>query len=232
MALRNIQGITGLPFNVKPFIDITDTLPSRSPDPEPYRELAAITHIAVHHSAVEGATIQSYANYHVNTLKWSHIGYHFVIKGDQAYQTNDLLTFSYHTSGNNHYTVSVSISGDLSKRPLSEVERNNLYAVILTYMSLFNIPVEHVLGHNEYPGNVTACPCIDMNKVRDDLRNIQMLMNKNTSWDAKQKKKNEVVEEINYLFGLVKNGPEDGNAQWAMNNFLDLHDYLKEKKLL
>lgn len=232
MSLRNIPVITGLPFDVKPFIDITDQLPSRTPDPEPYREKDAITHISVHHSAVEGATIQSYANYHVNTLGWAHIGYHMVVKGDQVFQTNDLLTFSYHTSSNNHYTVSVSVSGDLSKRDLSDAERNNLYAVILTYMDIFNIPVEHVLGHKEYPDNNTSCPCIDMNQVRDDIRTLQMKLKQADSWEAKLQKVSAIVSEINYLNSLIKAGPNDGNAQWAVNKQLELHDLMKQTGLL
>jgi hypothetical protein len=230
--MRNVMAITGLPFEVKPFIDITDTLPSRKPDPEAPRTPDQITHISVHHSAVEGGTIQGYADYHVNTLKWAHIGYHMVIKGDQVYQTNDLLTFSYHTSSNNHYTVSVSVSGDLSKRALTDAERNNLYAVILTYMDLFNIPVDHVLGHNEYPGQNTACPCISMERVRDDLRFIQAKMKRPDPWQEKVDKATAVVKEINYLSELSKKGKEDGDAIWAINHYVDLYDFMKGKGLL
>lgn len=230
--MRNVQVIPGLPFDVKPFIDITDTLPSRPNDPEPYRAPGDITHISVHHSAVEGATIKSYADYHVNVQKWYHIGYHMVVKGDQVYQTNDLLTFSYHTSSNNGYTVSVSVSGDLSKRPLSEVERNNLYAVILTYMSLFNIPVENVLGHNEYPQNSTSCPCIDMNQVRADVKTLQIRMQQGQTWKAKAEEVSRYINQINYMTDRIKLGEADGNANWAMNNLLDQIASFKAKKLL
>jgi hypothetical protein len=129
----------------------------------------------VHHSGVENGTIQGYADYHVNTRKWYHIGYHMVVKGSQLYQTNDLLTFSYHTSGNNNYTVGISVSGDFTKRSMTDDERNNLYAGILTLMEMFNIPVEHVLGHNQYPGNEkTECPGFSMDVVRDDIRKLQL----------------------------------------------------------
>jgi hypothetical protein len=231
-AMRNVSLVTGLPFNVKPIIDITDTLPSRTPDPEPRRTPDQITHISVHHSAVEGATIQSYADYHVNTLGWAHIGYHMVIKGDQIYQTNDLLTKSYHTSGNNGYTVSVSVSGDLSKRPLSDMERNCLYSVILTYMDLFNIPVENVLGHREYPDNNTSCPCIDMNQVRSDIRTLQMRMQRDDSWAKKNDRLAEMGKEFTYLNGLLKAGEQDGNAQWAMSVYMDVYDFMKSKNYL
>ncbi|OXM83957.1 peptidoglycan recognition protein family protein [Paenibacillus rigui] len=236
-VLRHIQA-TALPFSVKPFIDITDTLPSRTPDPEPRRTKDQITHISIHHSAVEGATIESYANYHVNTLGWAHIGYHFVIKGDQAYQTNDLSTFSYHTSSNNSYTVSVSISGDLSKRPLSEVERNNLYAVILTYMSLFNIPVENVLGHNEYPSNNTSCPCIDMVQVRNDIRTLQNKISYTNSPQYAQERAFKIANQILFFYNLAQGKNPDGtaaspgNIEWGKNVLLELDPFMTEKGLL
>lgn len=232
MSLRNIQLITGLPFEVNPIQDITDTLPNRSPDQEPYRTKEQITHISIHHSAVEGGTIQGYANYHVNTLKWSHIGYHTVIKGNQIFQTNDLLTFSYHTSSNNHYTVSVSVSGDLSKRRLTNDERDCLYATVLTYMDVFNIPVENVLGHNEYPGNNTACPCIDMNQLRQDVKTIQMKMQQINTWESKMKNVDAILNQISYLTDLMKAGEKDGNAVWAVNAFMDVADMMRSKHLL
>jgi hypothetical protein len=236
--MRNVSLVTDLPFNVPQIIDITDTLPSRTPDPETPRTPEQITHIAVHHSAVEGATIQSYANYHVNTNKWYHIGYHTVIKDGVPYQTNDLLTFSYHTSGNNHYTVSVSISGDLSKRPLSEPERNALYAVILTYMELFNIPVEHVLGHNEYPGNSTSCPCIDMHKVREDIRTIKQQMEYKKTPEHGKATAFKIANQILYMANMVQGKLSDGTQadagqiEWATQMLLSLEEFMNAKKLL
>ncbi|OCT12650.1 hypothetical protein A8709_33100 [Paenibacillus pectinilyticus] len=232
MPIRNIKVIPNLPFDVLPIQDITDTLPSRLPDPETPRTPEQITHIAVHHSAVEGGTIQGYADYHVNSLKWAHIGYHCVVKGNQIYQTNDLLTFSYHTSSNNAYTVSVSVSGDLSKRSLTDDERNCLYATILTYMDLFKIPVENVWGHNEYPQNNTACPCIDMNQLRQEIKTIQMKMQQQVTWAAKMKNVSDIVNQINYLTGLMKAGEKDGNAVWAANAFSDVADMMRSKHLL
>lgn len=230
--LRNIKCVDGLPFSVKPFIDITDSLPYRSPDPETPRTKEQIKRISIHHSAIEGASIESYANYHVNTLGWAHIGYHFVVKGEQAYQTNSLNTFSYHTSSQNYDTVSVSVSGDLSKRGLTDAERNNLYAVILTYMDLFDIPVENVLGHKEFAGNQTSCPCLDMNKIRYDIKTLHMKLSQNSTWAAKIGKVSEFVNEVNYLTDMIKRGENDGNANWALNVLGEAIQIFNDKKLL
>lgn len=233
MSLRNIQVIRDLPFSVKPFVDITDTLPSRTPDPEPMRTLEQITHASLHHSAVEGGTIQGYADYHVNKLGWAHIGYHNVIKLDTLYQTNNWLTKSYHTSSHNGYTISFSISGDLSKRALTDIERKLLYAGLLTALSVFpKLRIENIRGHNEYPDNATSCPCIDMNQVRADVKNLQMLMDQQNTWEAKIAKVSDMINQFNYMNKLLTPGPSDGNAQWAMNQQLDLYDLMKQQGLL
>ena len=213
-------------------MDITDTLVSKPNDPNPMRLPTDITHISVHHSAVEGSTIESYARYHVLTKGWFHIGYHMVIKGDQAFQTNDILTFSYHTASNNAHSVSVSISGDLSKRTLSEIERNILYGVILTYMSIFNIPIDNVLGHNEFPGQATSCPSIDMQKVRSDIATLQMTLKQQETWEAKLNKVSQIGNQINYMNNLIKVGKDDNNARWAVDQQMKLYEIMKAQKLL
>lgn len=231
--MRNIQLIQGLPFKVNLIQDITDTLPSRFPDPEQIRTSEQITHISIHHSGVEGGTIAGYADYHVNTLKWSHIGYHIVIKGDQLFQTNDLLTFSYHTSSNNHYTIGISISADLTKRPMSDVERNNLYAAILTIIGLFKIPVENVLGHNEYPDNKTACPATDMQRIRNDIKTIQNQMEYAKSDENAKAVAFKIANQILYLANLINStDATDGNKVWARQMLLELEPFMKERGLL
>jgi hypothetical protein len=235
--MNNVKCITGLPFTVKEFIDITTTLPSK-PNPETPRTKEQIKRIAVHHSAVEGATIESYARYHVYTNGWPCIGYHMVIKGDQVYQTNDLATFSYHVSGQNFDSVSVSISGDLSKRSLSEAERNNLYAVILTYMDMFNIPVEAVLGHNEFQGQNTTCPAIDMNKVRSDITAIKEKLAYTKSEEYAKATAynigNQILYLVNMLNGKMSDGTEssDGQKAWSKAMLLELAPFMKERGLL
>lgn len=236
--MRNIKAIPGLPFKINEFQDITDTLPSRSPDPESVRTPEQITHISVHHSAVEGGTIMGYANYHVNTLGWAHIGYHIVIKEDQIFQVNDLMTFSYHTSSNNSYTIGISVSADFSKREPSEVERTNLYAAILTVMDLFKIPVDNVMGHNEYPQNNTACPCIDMNKVRNDIRTLQNQMIYANSDAAAKIRAHAIANQILYFCNLSQgkdsygNPATEGDIQWGKNVLLELEPFMVERGLL
>lgn len=236
--MRNVQLIQGLPFNLQPIQDITDTLPTRKNDPEPYRNTCDITHIAVHHSGVEGGTIKGYADYHVNTLKWYHIGYHMVIVGNQISQTNDLQTFSYHTSSNNNYTIGISVSGDFTKRALSDGERYALYGAILTVMDIFKIPVENVLGHDEYPNQNTLCPAFDMKRVRSDIRTIQNQMLYAKTPQHAQERAFKIANQILYFYNLAQGKNPDGsaatpgNVEWGKNVLLDLDPFMTERGLL
>lgn len=237
--MRNIQVIQGLPFKVKEIIDITDTLPSRPNDPETPRTPDQITHISIHHSAVENGSIQGYANTHVNIRKWYHIGYHLVVKADQLYQTNNLLTFSYHTSSHNYYTIGIGVSADLSKREMSEVERATLYAAILTIMYMFDISVDHVLGHNEFPGNEkTLCPCMVMNKVRFDIRTLKTKIDYARSEDGAQQLafhvSNQILYFSNFARGINPDGTDctPGNKEWGKNVLLELEPFMRARDLL
>lgn len=233
MPIRNIKVIAGLPFKVNDWQDITDTLPRKTTGEwEPDRTPEQIRFISVHHSAVENGTIQGYANTHVNTNGWRSIGYHICIKGNQTYQVNDLLSFTYHTSSHNYNTIGISVSADFSKRDITDDERNNLYAAILTCMSLFNIPVENVWGHREFADNNTMCPVISMDKVRQDIKTIQMKMQQQNTWTAKMKNVADIVNQINYLTNLMKAGENDGNSVWAANAFDEVADIMRNKHLL
>lgn len=191
---------------------------------EGVRNAEDINSIIIHHTASE-APLDNQARYHINQHGWPGLSYHIIISGGKILQVNDLLLFTYHSSGNNDYSVSICIHGDLSKRDLMEEERKLLYAAILTVKKI--LPIKQVLGHNQV--NATSCPCIDMDKVRTDIGTIER---KQTSWEARVKKWNEFVNEVNYLSGLIKLGPNDGDALWAMNVGSEAYQVFKDKKLL
>ena len=70
----------------------------------------------VHHSATEAhVTPQQIARYHVETLGWHGIGYHFVIAADGTiYQTNRMQTVSYHAGWHNSYTLGACLVGNFT----------------------------------------------------------------------------------------------------------------------
>lgn len=229
--MRNVTMVKDLPFKVKESQDITDTLVRNDKgDWEPDRTPDQIKRISIHHSAVEGGSPESYAKYHVQTLGWRSIGYHICIVGDKILQTNDLMSFTYHTSSNNFDTVSVSISGDLSKRDITTDERNCLYAVIITYMKLFNIPIENVLGHREFSNNNTTCPAIPCDQVREDIKNILMKMERDNTIEAQIERCFAVKNQSEFMYNKAKQN--DGDGVWARTWLDRVHSIMKDQGLL
>jgi N-acetylmuramoyl-L-alanine amidase len=112
------------------------------------------TSIAIHHSLTTSGSAEAYARYHVHTLGWQGIGYHFVIEQDgtikQCHNTNVL---SYHVGNSNKSSVGICLTGDFRKgkqKPTKEQEESlkKLVAAIKK-----DVPsIKDVKGHNEYPG--------------------------------------------------------------------------------
>lgn len=244
MSLRQIKLAGGLPYKLPEIEDITDELPKKQPwetlqgkkyivkgewDGKTYhtglRNPEDINTIVVHHSGSPEGTLQAHAGSH--SRNWgAGIGYHIAIDNGRIFQVNDLLTFSFHVGGNNTYTVGIEVNRDLSKGELTSQERELLYAAILTVKSL--LPIEHIVGHNEL--NATACPCTSMNQIRDDIKTLEMRMERSKSKAARKERAYAVVNQATYMYSLI--GKNDGNEEWSLNWFEDFHQYLKSKDML
>lgn len=225
--MRNITAILGLPFNF-PIEDITDQLPKHPTKTYALRNIEDIDTITVHHFASEAPLINQ-AAYHVNGHDWPGIGYHMVISDGRLLQTNNLLAESYHSSGHNHHSVAISIRGDLSKRPLTSLERDLLYMGILT-LKHYLPHVQYIVGHNEQ--GKTSCPCISMNEVRENIATLEQRMKQAASWAGKIKEVNGLFNQMKYMGDLIQKGESDGGANWSMNELLDVIAIMKSKKLL
>ena len=142
----------------------------------PKRKLSDTTHIDIHHSAsltenYKGyKTIKQFAYYHVNGHGWPGIGYHYIVTPeDIIYKTGIAREMRWSVGGNNSYTISIMAVGNFDKEEISEDQYKNLLELTRTVMNAYNIPVENVMGHNEFPDQNTKCPGIDMDKLRSDL---------------------------------------------------------------
>lgn len=159
---------------VKEIEDITDKLPKNPNKVWPTRQMSQVKRIIVHHMASE-APLKNQALYHINHHGWAGIAYHFCIDGDQLYQTNDILSRTSHAMGANDIGVGISVRADLSKRNMTDGERNALYAGILTLRALF--PAAIIQGHNEasleLANHKTSCPCSDMNRIRKEVSELE-----------------------------------------------------------
>ena len=150
-----------------PTKDIVDDLPKHETLRYTTRPLAQITHLSIHHSATPAnidpwrvAAYQIKADPSRNKDPWPGIGYHYYVEPDGTiYQTNRHETVSYHTGGNNGYSVGICFAGsfmDVVPTPKQIEQGGHLVAWL---MQELNIPEENVWGHKEFPKNQsTSCP--------------------------------------------------------------------------
>jgi hypothetical protein len=225
MSLPQITVTPDLPYSVPP-IEYPDLPkhPTKSWDTiERVRNPEDINTIIVHHMASE-APLDKQALYHVNTHQWPGLSYHLVVSSGRLMQINDLLWFTYHASGHNPYTVSISIHGDLSKREMTSHERELLYAGILSLKAV--LPITTILGHNEV--NATACPCTSMNQIRDDIAQLEM---KIKSAVDPAKAKDEIIKSSNQHFYLFNTYLKDPSNKWLEGQLLELYKRMDELNL-
>ncbi|MFK7695667.1 peptidoglycan recognition family protein [Paenibacillus sp. HJGM_3] len=248
MSLRNISLVAGLPFNVPPIEDITDQLPRHkkytwetypkeriirgvnkggyfAPGFRPL-EGEEVDTIIVHHSGPPaGGTIQGHANYHVNTHGWAGIGYHIVIDNGRIFQTNDLMSMTFHCGGHNTYTVGICVNADLSQREITSRERELLYAAILTVKSLLSI--KDILGHNQL--NDTLCPATSMEQIRGDIAKLELQMKAAVDPAKVAHKCYVATEQHRWLYSQYAADPK--GQKYLEPHLLELYEMMKERGL-
>lgn len=227
--MRNIQLTTAITFNLPQIEDITDSLPKKQtwetlPNKKNivrnkwdgtfhtgFRKPEDIDTIAIHHSGPPDGTLESHAGHH--SRKWgAGIAYHIAIDQGRIFQTNDLLSFTFHVGGHNTYTVAIMINADLSQREMTSQERELLYGAILTVKSL--LPIKHILGHNEFPEAKTSCPCTSMNQIRNDIASLELNMALKAAQPSREKRVKKFVDATNRIVDLC-NKARDPNFQYT-----------------
>lgn len=201
MSMRNIQMSPYLPFSVPPIQDITDLLPRKKTweqltdrkwvvrgkwDGKTYakgfRNPEDVTCIVVHHSGPPNGTLESHARYHAD--RWgARIAYHICIDKGRIYQTNDLLSMTYHAGNNNTYTIGIEVNRDLTGNDLTDEERRLLYAAILTVKSLFPT-INEIKGHRELPTAATSCPQTNEDRIRADIASLWAQMEEQQTYNG------------------------------------------------
>ena len=252
VSLRQISMIPSLSDKFPKIEDITDSLPKGQPwekltkryrvkgkwDEETYhtglRTPEEIDTLIIHHSGPPEASLEQHAEYHMR--KWgAGIAYHLAVDEGRIKQCNDLLSFTYHVGGHNTYTVGILVNADLSQREMTSQERELLYAAILTVKSL--LPIKQILGHNEL--NATACPATSMNRIRQDIKDLEQRL----VYENSDEKANAVAAEIannilwtyNTFLGYDQYGKStvsDEQKKWARDRLLLLEPALRKHKFI
>ncbi len=150
-----------------PVQDVSDALPQHPTLRYRGRRLDAITHVAVHHTALPPHIgPERIASVHVNEdqdrgkTAWAGIGYHFFIRAEgEILQTQPLERESYHASGHNSYTVAVVFAGSFMNGFAPTARQIQAGARLVAWLlQELRIPISNVLGHGEFPNNRTVCP--------------------------------------------------------------------------
>lgn len=139
------------------------------------RKESNIKHLARHHS---GTTVGDWSTFwpHWNKTKgWGTGGYHEIILRDGTvqicYDPNE-ITNGVH--GHNDTTYHICVVGNGS---FTEAQERAWEERCLLNLKRFNLSVDDVKGHKEFSGASTACPGIDMNKVRSRLQSLLSVQN-------------------------------------------------------
>jgi hypothetical protein len=230
---------TALTFSAPQIVDITDKLPKKqSWDTLPNKQNIVrgmwdgtyhkglrnpedVDTIIIHHSGPPEGTLVSHANYHAQ--QWgAGIAYHVAIDEGLIKQLNDLLSFTFHAGGHNTYTVGIVVNADLSKRELTDRERELLYAAILTVKSI--LPIKQILGHNEV--NPTACPCTSVDRIRNDIAKLELQMKSQVDPEQAMAKAYKATNQHNWIFGEYKKDPV--GKKWLEPYLLKMDEITKE----
>jgi len=133
------------------------------------RSVSSVTTIVRHPSATATGNFLTFWRYWNGTLGWGTGGYHEIILRDGTvqlcYNPNEITNG---VGGQNNYTYHISLVGNGS---FTEAQEKAWDERVAYNMKRLNISVNNVKGHSEMPGANTSCPGINMNTVRDRIRN-------------------------------------------------------------
>lgn len=168
-----------------------------------YRDFGAAskTHIIVHHSLTKTGSAEAYARYHVDTLGWPGIGYHFVIEQDGTIKQNHSIgVMSYHVGNHNKYCVGICLTGDFRTQEPTTAQKNSLRQLV-SYLQRNYPQLKTVKGHSDLRGyEWKECPCFDYAAVLREGNSNSNNKSKSQGVNIKVNKFNKVVT---YEFGTA-----------------------------
>ena len=137
------------------------------------RTMNQITTIGIHHSATDIGSQMIFEN-HWRNLGWRNGGYHEIILRNGDVEICYVPTIVTNGVGG-HNTNSFHIAA-VGNSNFTEAQERSLIERIRFNMNRFQIPIERVLGHNEFPNTpqfnhrANICPGRNMNTLRSHLR--------------------------------------------------------------
>lgn len=211
-------------------IDIRKTIRRHPTKKIVYRKETDISSIAVHHSLTTSGSPQAFANYHIDTLGWHSMGYHYVIMRDGTiYWCSDHNVMTYHVGNSNRQALGICMVGDFRRgkqKPTDAQYESLLWLINYLKNTLPNKDLK-ILGHQEYPGYAWKdCPTTAsdvkafMDKIRKDV--INYMKKKEESRTLKLLKE--------YMYDMLTDNLKELYDNGTLNS-LEWYEKAKEKKL-
>ena len=108
---------------------------------------------------------------------WSDVGYHAIVLLDGTIQPGRPEELSgAHAAGHNAHSLGIvyigglELDGQTPKDSRTPAQKLAMRAQILEWMHEYGVTVENVVGHRELPGVAKACPCFEVETLREELR--------------------------------------------------------------
>ncbi|MDQ0158793.1 peptidoglycan recognition protein family protein [Alkalibacillus salilacus] len=140
-----------------------------------------VKNVALHHSGTDSGDVFKFENYW-KSKGWQTGGYHEVVlrNGDfQLCYDGDVVTNGIY--GHNQTTLHICYVGNGDP---TDAQLKTLHDRIHKALDRFNLSIDDVLGHKEFSGASTACPGINMNHFRVDLKGALNRPSTNISVDG------------------------------------------------
>lgn len=141
-------------------IDLRATLPHGAVSYEG-RSIGNIEQIVIHHSATpDDRSAEAIARYHVDTMEWPGIAYHFLVHQDGRIEyTQPIEIISYGVARRNDNTMHICLVGDWTATAPGDVQLRAA-RLLIDNLDFALGRVYPVVGHGEIalPGYETACP--------------------------------------------------------------------------
>lgn len=137
-------------------------------------------YIMLHHSLTRDSDTVSWGairKYHVDTLGWSQIGYHFgieLMRGQQEIVLGRMMnTRGAHCpqGGMNRKALSICFVGNFDELPPLKGQWRLGIKLVKSLMEIFNIPIDNIYGHRDFNPKKT-CPGkrFSVEALKNDLK--------------------------------------------------------------
>lgn len=101
---------------------------------------------------------------------WDDIGYHYLIGNARPFTKNGKLYIGRseefegaHALGYNKNSLGICLIGNFDKTAPNEKQLKTLFSFLEQKIKQYNIPIENVRGHNEFPNVKKSCPRKSLN---------------------------------------------------------------------